>query len=266
MIRLPSEIHRAIDNGLALLTRELGYTLIKAGVDPELSAENLLVYRNNRAEKQLEICADESYFHCEIMRLLHGTPAPYSDKQNCIGFEDLAILESDGTHDHLAYFAGGSNGLNGVLATTISLFNRHRDFLSTNAWVDTHRLSAIKRSGLERILKRQLPEDENKRQTFFELVTRAISELLLPQGYRLAFDNKTLPPYHSSRYPDRVSFEKGKTLVEIFQQDWRDAYYMYHVQVHEMTVASIDDTDGRSNEDRVNEVISKLKAALSREG
>ncbi|MBK7618465.1 MAG: hypothetical protein IPJ10_03900 [Flavobacteriales bacterium] len=133
-----------------MLTRELGYTLIKAGVDPELSAENLLVYRNNRAEKQLEICADESYFHCEIMRLLHGTPAPYSDKQNCIGFEDLAILESDGTHDHLAYFAGGSNGLNGVLATTISLFNRHRDFLSTNAWVDTHRLSAIKRSRLER--------------------------------------------------------------------------------------------------------------------
>ena len=53
---------------------------------------------------------------------------------------------------------------------------------------------------------------------------------------------------------------------EVFQQDWRDTYYMYHIQVQGMTVASIDDTDGRSNEERVNEAISKLKAALSREG
>ncbi|MBP7409647.1 MAG: hypothetical protein KA941_12895 [Flavobacteriales bacterium] len=251
---------------MALLTRELGYSLIKAVVDPELTAENLLVYRNEQAEKQLEISADDGYFHCEIRRLLHGNPAPYIDKNNCIGFEDLATLESNGTHDHLAYFAGGANRLKGVLATTISLFNRHRDLLSTNAWVDTRRLSEIQRAAIERILKRPISEGHEKRESFFESMKRTTSELLIPQGYGLAFDNKTLPPYHGRRRPDCVSFEKGNTLVELFQEDWRDTYYMYHVQVQGMTVASIDDTDGRSNDERVNEAISKLKGALSREG
>ena len=267
MVRLPSDIHRTVDSKLGLLTRELGYSLIKADVDPELNGENLLVYRNDRAEKQLEISASESYFHCEIRRLLHGTPAPYTDKgENCLGFEDLATLESNGTHDHMAYFAGAGLRMNGVLATTTSLFNRHRDFLSTNAWVDTRRLAEIQRAGLERILKRPLSEGPEKRESFFERMKRIASELLIPQGYRLAFDNMTLPPYHGSRYPDCISFEKGNTVVEVFQQDWRDTYYMYHVQVQGMTVATIDDTDGRSNEERVNEAMSKLKAALSREG
>ncbi len=249
-----------------MLTRELGYALIKADVDPELTAENLLVYRNQRAEKQLEICADDSFFHCEIRRLLHGTPAPYSDSDNCIGFEALATLESNGTYDHMVYFAGGENKLKGVLSATLSLFKRHRDFLSTNAWVDTRRLSDIERAGLERILKRSLAYDQGKKETLFERITRALSELLVPKGYRLTFDNKTLPPYHGRRRPDCVSFEKGETLVEVFQEDWRDTYYMYHVQVQGMTVASIDDTDGRSNDERVSEAITKLKAALSREG
>ena len=265
MSKLPSEIHRSIDAGVGVLTRALGYSLIKADIDPELTAENLLVYRNDRAEKQLEICADESYFHCELRRLVNGRPVPYTDKANCIGFEDLATLESNGTHDHMAYFAGGGNRMKGVLATTTSLFNRHRDFLSTNAWVDTRRLADIQRAGLERILKRPLAEEYERNESFFERLAKAASEMLLPQGYRLVFDNKTLPPYHSRRHLDRISFEKGSTLVEMFQKDWRDTYYIYHVQVQGITVACIDDTDGRSNDERVNEAISKLQVALSRE-
>lgn len=266
MSKLPSDIHRAVDTGLALLTRDLGYSLIKVDVDPDLTAENRLVYRNNRAEKQLEIAANESYFHCEIRRLQNGIPAEYSDKANCIGFEDLAALESNGNYEHMVYFAGGENGLQGVLAATLSLFKRHRDLLSTNTWVDTQRLSDIARTRLERILRRPLNDDHEKTELFFDQMKRTVSELLLPQGYRMVFDNKTLPPYHGRRYPDCISFEKGNTVVEVFQQDWRDTYYMYHVQVQGMTVASIDDTDGRSTKERVNEAMSKLKAALSREG
>jgi hypothetical protein len=235
-------------------------------VDPELTAENLLVYRSDRAEKQLEISADDGYFHCEIRRLVNGKPASYNDKANCIGFEDLATLESNGTHDHMAYFAGGELRMKGVLATAISLFKRHRDFLATNAWIDSKRLSAIQHAALERILKRPLTEGSKKEEVFSDPITRAVAEMLLPRGYRVAFDNKALPPYHSRRYPDWVSFEKGENLVEVFQHDWRDAYYLYHVQLNGIRVASIDYTDGRSNDERVNEAISKLQAALSREG
>lgn len=264
MVKLRSDIHSSIDAGLALLTRELGYSLVKADIDPELTGESLLVYRNDWAEKQLEISADQNYFHCEIRRLVNGHPAPYTDKANCIGFEDLATLESNGTHDHMAYFAGGANRMNGVLATTVALFNRHRDFLSTNAWVNTQRLSDIHRVGLERILKRPLTEEYERKESFFERLSKAASEMLPPLGYRILFDNKTLPPYHSRRGQDCISFERGDMLVEMFQEDWRDTYYMYHVQVQGETVASIDTTDGRSNEEQVNEAISKLKIALSR--
>lgn len=90
--------------------------------------------------------------------------------------------------------------------------------------------------------------------------------MLLPQGYSLVFDNKTLPPYHGRRRPDCVSFEKDDTLIEMFQEDWRDTCHIYHIQIQGTTVARIDDTDGRTNEERVNDAISKLKAALSREG
>ncbi len=259
-------IHRSIDAGLALLTRELGYSLVKVDVDPELTGENLLVFRNDRAEKQLEISADEGYFHCEIRRLVSGRPVPYTDKDNCIGFEDLATLESNGTHDHIAYFAGGERRMKGVLTTTASLFDRHRDFLSTGAWVDIRRLAEIHRAGLERILKRPLNEEHEHKESFFEHLRQAGSDMLLPQGYSLVFDNKTLPPYHGRRRPDCVSFEKDDTLIEMFQEDWRDTCHIYHIQIQGTTVARIDDTDGRTNEERVNDAISKLKAALSREG
>jgi hypothetical protein len=132
--------------------------------------------------------------------------------------------------------------------------------------VDTGRLAAIQRAELEQILKRALPEDHEHIGTFFERIAHALSETLISQGFGLVFDNRTLPPYHGKRHPDHISFGKNSTLVDVFQEDWRDTHFMYHVQVQGRIIASIDETDGRSNEERVNHAISKLKAALSPKG
>jgi hypothetical protein len=65
---------------------------------------------------------DDSWFHCEIRRIIDGQPAKYSDNENCFGFEDLAVLESNTNYEHMDYYAGGSNGL------TMS-FNQHSKFV-----------------------------------------------------------------------------------------------------------------------------------------
>ena len=84
-----------IKNTFRFLTSEFGFQLVKTENRNEFKAKHFLVYRNDNSKLQLEICGDTSWFHCEIRRLLNGQPAKYSDKDNCIGFESLAILESD---------------------------------------------------------------------------------------------------------------------------------------------------------------------------
>src|SRR5678809_223579 len=83
-----------IKESFRFLTTEYGFQLIKTEQRREFKAMHFLVYRNDTSKLQLEICGDTTWFHCEIRRLISGQPARYSDKNSCIGFEDLAILES----------------------------------------------------------------------------------------------------------------------------------------------------------------------------
>lgn len=73
---------RTIDHQLSFLRTDLGYTLIRTEVNAEYCGANLLVYRSEKAAKQLEISADDGYFHCEIRRIIAGRPAAYEDGNN----------------------------------------------------------------------------------------------------------------------------------------------------------------------------------------
>lgn len=118
------------------LTKNYGFKIIKTEKNNIYKGDYLVIYRNDNSELQIEICADNSFFHCEIRRLLNGEPAKYSDKENCIGFESLAIIESNNNYDSSAYWANGSLGLKGVLKNTAYLFRRHKTFFTTNSWID----------------------------------------------------------------------------------------------------------------------------------
>lgn len=141
---LSNPTQRTIDHQLSFLRSELGYALIRTDVNQEYCGANLLVYRSEKAAKQLEISADDGYFHCEIRRIIAGRPAAYEDSTNCIGFESLAVLESNGSYEHMDYFAGGSNRMNGVLRTTAALFRRHAAWLAGDAWIDLERLRTLR--------------------------------------------------------------------------------------------------------------------------
>jgi hypothetical protein len=84
-----------IKNAFSFLVKDFGFKLLKAEKADTYRADYFLVYRNDSSGIQIEICADESWFHCEIRRLINGNPADYKDTTNCISFEDLAIWESE---------------------------------------------------------------------------------------------------------------------------------------------------------------------------
>src|SRR5687768_10533021 len=97
----------SISNTFGFLVQDFGFALIKIESSRNYKGEHLLIYRNNRSSIQIEISADETWFHCEIRRLVDGEPAKYSDRVNCIGFEDLAKLESNNSYDHFNYVVTG---------------------------------------------------------------------------------------------------------------------------------------------------------------
>ena len=241
---------RTIDHELSFLCTELGYALIRTEVNAEYNGANLLVYRSEKAAKQLEISADDGYFHCEIRRIIEGRPAAYEDSTNCIGFESLAVLESNGAYEHMDYFAGGSHGMNGVLRTTAALFRRHAAWLAGDAWIDVERL---------RTLRHYLVDDGP---SVFDQLVSALKLALDPMGGTITWRNTLLPPYHQDRTPDRVILEAAGHQVEIKQNDWRDDHMRYTVQVDGTAVYTVDYTDGLSHDERAQRTIAAVLKVL----
>lgn len=247
---LSNATQRTIDHQLYFLRTDLGYTLIHSEVNAEYSGANLLVYRSEKASKQLEISADDGYFHCEIRRIIEGRVAAYENRTNCIGFESLAVLESNGNYEHMDYFAGGSKGMNGVLKTTAALFRRHAAWLAGDAWIDVERL---------RTLRTYLVDDGP---TVFDQLVSAVKHALDPMGCTITWHNTLLPSYHKDRNPDRVILEAADHQVEIKQNDWRDDHMRYTVRVDGTAVHGIDYTDGLPHNERAQRAIAAVLKAL----
>jgi hypothetical protein len=241
---------RTIDHQLSFLRTDLGYALIRSEVNAEYNGANLLVYRSEMAAKQLEISADDGYFHCEIRRIIAGRPAAYEDLKNSIGFESLAVLESNGNYEHMDYFAGGSHGLNGVLKTSAALFRRHSAWLAGDAWIDLERLRTLR------------PYLVNDGPSVFDQLVSAVKLALDPMGCSITWHNKLLSSYHKDRYPDRVILKAAGHQVEIKQNDWRDDYMRYTVRVDGTAVHSIDYTDRLPHDERAQRTIAAVLKTL----
>ena len=247
---LSNATQRTIDHELSFLRTDLGYALIRTEVNAEYCGANLLVYRSEKAAKQLEISADDGYFHCEIRRIIEGRPAAYEDGNNCIGFESLAVLESNGDYEHMDYFAGGSKGMNGVLRTTAALFRRHTAWLAGDAWIDLERLSTLR------------PYLVDDGPTVFDQLVSTVKHALDPMGCTITWQNKLLPSYHQDRTPDLVILEAAGHQVEIKQNDWRDDHMRYTVRADGTAVHTIDYTDGQPHDERAQRAIAAVLKAL----
>lgn len=198
---------------------------------------NVLFYKNTFAKKQLEIAYSESYFHCEIRRLINGNPAPYIDKENCIGFEDLAILESDNNYDHFDYFAGAGIRLSGVVKNTIALFNRNKNILTTEGWFDVLKVRELKN---KEFLEKFGIDLSKNRPYFIDQVKDVAEEILLPKGYKLSKYSRDSAPYDSDNMFQHIVFKKLFRTIKIGQQDWRDDYNLYYILKNGKKIFTID--------------------------
>lgn len=219
------------------LTTEYNFQLVKTETIQNFKAKYFAVYRNDNSKLQLEICGDTTWFHCEIRRLIDGQPAKYSDSDNCIGFEGLAVLESNNSYEHLDYFAGGSTGLKGVLENTAKLFKRNQNFFTTDNWIDVKKIEQLQDDDFENKFGKR---PEKNQPTFFGELKKQATKLLTDNGYKLLIDSDELSPFDSSGMVNYLTFQKGNTTIKIDQLDWRDDYFVYYISVDGNKVFEID--------------------------
>jgi hypothetical protein len=245
-----------IKNEFDFLVKDFGYKLLSAKKVEKFRADYFFVYRNNHSEKQIEICADESWFHSEIRRLINNIPADYHDEKNCISFEDLAIWESKNHYNHFDYFVGGSN-LKTVLNNVSNLFKRNKNFLTSKDWIDTNFIQFLKDEEFKSKFG-FLPERDTP--TFFSCIKKASTEYLKNWGFKLTFDSDLMSPFYDNLC-DKLIFEKPGIKIEISQRDWRDDYLTYEIIKNDKQIFEID-VSNYSIEEAVGIVMSKLKENL----
>lgn len=228
---------RDILKTFSFLTENYPYSILPTVPPENLKAKHWMVYRSENAQKQIEICADESWFHCEIRRLIQGIPAKYSDRENCFGFEALAILESQHNYDHMAHFVAGKTGLKGVLKHTAQLFLRHSAFFTTDSWIDLKRVEQLRADEFERKFgmrpNPQLP-------TFWGELKKEATPLLIAKGYTLITDSEELSPFDDRGMEHFLTFQDQRQTLHIAQLDWRDDYHQYFISINGKMVFEMD--------------------------
>lgn len=215
-----------IKTSFHFLTNDFHFELIRAEKVANYRADNFLVYRNDQSRIQIEICADENWFHCQIRRIINGQPANYSDKLNTVSFEDLAVLESNNNYDHFAYFAGGNTRLTGVLENTANLLRRNSTLLVTNNWIDVQKIKNLK--DLEFARKFGKIPDRSKPTYFGKLKSSSI-KLLTDNDYKLTMNSDEHSPFDPISMTDKLVFQKDNNRLELAQFDLLDQYFIYQV-------------------------------------
>jgi len=219
-----------IKTAFDFLLTDFGFTLVGTEESYKNKAKYLTTYRNDQSKLQLEICADERWFHCEIRRLLNGHPARYSDQENCIGFESLAVLESNNNYEHMDYFAGGSNGLITVLKNTANLFQRNKTFFTTDNWLDTKRIQQLRDEEYQNKFGFKPSDDKNK-PTYFGELKKEATEFLTHNGFKVISDSDELSPFDKNGMVKNIIYNNGNMKIKLSQKDWRDEYFLYNIEV-----------------------------------
>lgn len=230
-----------------------GYKLIKEETQSYYKGENLLVFRNNTAQKQIEICGGVSFFNCIIRKIQSGELSDYDDQINNIDFEDLAMADNP-NYDHSEFYAGGKNGVIGVAKQTSKLFKNQKTFLTTNIWIDIHKVETLKNGPLNsrfRTVKNNKPE-------FFIDKVREMVNSEFPE-FKLTFSNQKLPFYHRNSTLERLIYEIKDNQIEIEQYDWRDIREIYTIFLNGSKINEIDIS--KFNDE--NEAIDEIKKACN---
>ena len=243
----------------SFLENDFDYCLITEETHNCYKGKNVIIYRNDNAEKQIEICGGGSFFHCIIRKLENKELSDYKEGKKNIGFEDLAIIDNP-QYDHFDFYAGGSHGVDGVTKNTVALFKRQEAFLTTTEWIDFEKLEQFKNEEF----KSRFGMDRPKHKGFFideikEMVTKVYPE------FKLIFDNGTFPFYHEDSTLEKLIFEWNGKTITIEQYDWRDYREIYTVFMNDNKLMEIDTSRYKNKQGAVEEVIKACNYVYTRQ-
>lgn len=251
-----------IQSAFTFLLTDFGFSLIGTEESDKYIGKYLVTYRNDQSKLQLEICADDNYFHCEFRRLLNGHPAKYSDKENSIGFEALAVLENNNNYDHIEeYYAGGKNGLSKVLKNTIKLFQRNKIFFTTDNWIDTKLIEQIKDEEFQTKWGFR-PSDNKDKPTYFGELKKEATIFLTNNGFKLISDSDEFPPFDRNGMVKNIVFKDANKKINFTQQDWRDEYYLYHIELNDKVIFVMNIKEHQDINKAVQLTMEKLKQSI----
>ncbi|HAA24076.1 MAG TPA: hypothetical protein DCP28_36850 [Cytophagales bacterium] len=217
----------------AFLASDLGYTLAQAETLAEYKGKNLVVYRSDSAEKQIEICGGGSFFHAQIRQLINGQPAPYYQKEHQLHYHTLAALDNP-KHDSSIYWPYGPKGLTGAVENTAALFQRHRTLISGNGWVDKEKAHQAKNEHHLHAYGKPHPEMPEP----FIYSVKAMVDQQFPE-LKLAFYNAELPHYHKDSTLQCVIYKGDSKALKIRQYDYRDDNDVYQVYIDDEKVWTV---------------------------
>jgi hypothetical protein len=239
-----------VAQSLQFLVDEFGYTCSAS----QLKDLQVLFYRNNNAEKQLEIAYSDGYFHCEIRRLIDGKPAKYSDNLNSISHEDLAIFESNNKYDHFDYYAGSGQRLAGVVKKIAALFKRNKQFFTAAEWIDTAKIQHLKDEEFEQKFGSRPNRDVKP---FFDLLREEAITILKKKGFAIIKDSKEGAPYDHDNYLQHITFFRLYNKIVISQSDWRDDYNTYYISRNNKKIIEVNISQ-TGIEEALNLMVAKL--------
>lgn len=243
-----------IEQTFSFLVNDYGYELAEHSEREEFLAKHFWVYRNNHAERQVEICGNDRLLFVLLRKMINGQPAAYHDKENCTEFISLLALETNNQYDPAEVHPNGPKGLSNALKNISDLLHRHQEILTGKQWVDMAELFRIRDAELAAKFG---PFPENNGPVFFDEIIIRATQLLTARGYKRVLNSKELPPFQKNNLPQKLVFEKGEQRISIEQEDWRDDYYIYHIRRNLETVCTINLTEQKGGD-----AIAQAMAAL----
>lgn len=157
-------------------------------------------------------------------------PQNITTKKNSIGFESLAILESDNNYEHLDYFAGG-NGLSKVLQNTADLFKRNKIVFTTDTWIDAKKIERLKDEEFQ-IKFGFKPSDNKNKPTYFGELKKEATKFLTDNGFKVILDNEELSPFDKRKMVANIIYKREEKIVKLAQEGWRDDYFLYNIELN----------------------------------
>lgn len=165
---------------------------------------------------------------------MNGAIANHNDASGSIRIHDLAILDNP-NYDHLDYYAGGSQGLEGVVTNTISLCKRQRELLTSDKWINFDQIESYKDQNFKNRFGIERPKNsESFMLKIKQLIARDFSD------FELLFDNSALPHYHEDSTLQQLIYSFDKKEIKIKQYCYRDYPRVYEVFIDESLLVEVD--------------------------